>query len=130
MTRSMLNENSIAEYFWAEAVSTACYIINRVFIRPMTSKTAYELFRGKKPNVSYFHIFGSKCFVKKNVLNLGKFDKRSEEAIFLGYSLNSRAYRVFNKSSKTIEESINVKFNEDLKDIDSNEEKDSNSSRS
>ena len=126
MTRSMLNESGIAEYFWAEAVSTACYIINRVFIRPMTSKTAYELFRGKKPTVSYFHIFGSKCFVKKNTLNLGKFDERSEEAIFLGYSLNSRAYRVFNKSSKTIEESINVKFIEDLRDVDSDEEKDSN----
>ena len=63
---------------------------------------------------------------KKNALNLGKFDERSEEAIFLGYSLNSRAYRVFNKSSKTIKESINVKFIEDLKDIDSDEEKDSN----
>ena len=79
-----------------------------------------------KPTVSYFHIFGSKCFVKKNALNLGKFDERSEEAIFLEYSLNSRAYHVFNKSSKTIEESINVKFIEDLRDVDSDEEKDSN----
>ena len=89
----------------------------------MTSKIAYELFRVKKPNVSYFHVFGSKCFVKKNAMNLGKFDERSYEAIFLGYSLNSRAYRIFNKTSKIVEESINVKFVEDIKDDESEDEK-------
>ena len=116
MTRSMLNECKIAEYFWAEAVTTACYIINRVYVRPNTTKTSYELFRGKRPSVSYFHVFGCKCFVKKNTSNLGKFDERSDEAIFLGYSQNSKAYRVFNKSTKVVEESINVRFIDETKE--------------
>ena len=96
MTRTLLNENKVSESLWAEAVSTACYIINRVYLRPLTSKTSYEMFRGRKPTVSYFHAFGSKCYVLKNNLNMGKFDERSEECLFVGYSLNSRAYRVFN----------------------------------
>ena len=124
MTRSMINESNVSEYLWVEAVSTACYIINRVYLRPLTSKTAYEIFNGRKPTVSYFHIFGCKCFVLKSGLNLGEFDERSEEAIFVGYSLNSKAFRVFKKSSKVIEESINVRFVENVDNYDSDNEND------
>ena len=101
MTRSMLNESNVSEFLWAEAVSTACYIINRVYLRPLTSKIAYEIFNGRKPTVSYFHIFGCKCFVLKSGLNLGKFDEHSEEAIFIGYSLNSKAFSCFQKEFKS-----------------------------
>src|SRR5262249_11150217 len=111
----------IAEYFWAEAVSTACYIINRIYIRPLTTKTSYELFRGRKPYVSYFHVFGCTCFVKKNAHNLGKFDERSDEAIFLGYSQHSKAYRVYNKTTKVVEESLNVRFIDMKDDFDDND---------
>ena len=70
------------------------------------------MYFSRKPNVSYFKVFGCKCFVLNTKDNLGKFDPKSYEAIFVGYSSTSKAYRVFNRSSLTIEESIHVKFEE------------------
>jgi hypothetical protein len=71
----------------ADAFSIACYVINRVLIRPILKKTPYEIFKGRKPNISHFHVFGSKCFVLNNGKdNLGKFDAKANEGIFLGYS--------------------------------------------
>jgi len=58
--------------------------------------------------VKYFKTFGSKCYILRDRENLGKFDSKSDEGIFLGYSTNSRAYRVFNKRTETVMESINV----------------------
>jgi len=111
MARTMIVENSLPHHFWAEAVSTACHIINRCLIRPILKKTPYELWNGKKPNISYFHPFGYKCFIHNNGKdNLGKFDPKSDEGIFLGYSPSSRAYRVYNKRTLCIEESIHVVF--------------------
>ena len=82
-------------------------------IRPILKKTPYELFRERKPNISYFHHFGCKCFVLNNGKNnLGKFDAKSDEGIFLGYSLTSKAFRVFNKRTLVVEESIHVLFDE------------------
>jgi hypothetical protein len=65
-------------------VNTACHIINRVYLRPETSKTPYEIWRGKKPTVKYFRTFGSKCYILRDRENLGKFDPKSDEGIFLG----------------------------------------------
>ena len=71
------------------------------------------MFNGRKPNISHLHIFGCKCFVLNNGKdNLGKFDAKSDEGIFLGYSLHSKAYRIYNKRTMTIEESIHVSFDE------------------
>jgi hypothetical protein len=108
----MLNEHSLPKYFWAEAVNTACYIINRVVIRSKLEKTPYELWKGRTPNIGYFKVFGCKCFILNDKDNLGKFDAKSDEGIFLGYSMNSKAYRVYNKRSLTIEESMHVVFDE------------------
>ncbi|GAV58701.1 hypothetical protein CFOL_v3_02234 [Cephalotus follicularis] len=113
MGRTMLCENNLPKYLWAEAVNTACFIINRVMIRSILKKTPYELFNDRKPNVSHLRPFGCKVFVLNNGKdNLGKFDAKSDEGIFLGYSLNSKAYRVFNKRTLIIEESIHVLFEE------------------
>ncbi|GAB2299566.1 hypothetical protein Dimus_038569 [Dionaea muscipula] len=121
MARTMLIASNLPKYFWAEAVSTACYIINRVMIRPILKKTPYELFKGRKPNITHFRTFGSKCFVHNNGKdNLGKFDARSDEGTFLGYSSNSKAYRVYNKRTMCIEESIHVVFNESNALLDEN----------
>jgi len=108
----MLNEHSLPKYFWAEAVNTACYIINRVVIRSKLEKTPYELWKGRTPNIGYFKVFGCKCFILNDKDNLGKFDAKSDEGIFLGYSMNSKAYRVYNKRSLTIEETMHVVFDE------------------
>src|SRR3954468_5133787 len=113
LARTMLSDANLPKYFWADAVSTACYVGNRVIIRPILKKTPYELFKGRKPNISHFHIFGCKCFILNNDKdNLGKFDEKSDEGIFLGYSLSSKAYRIYNKRTLTIEESIHVSFDE------------------
>ena len=112
MARTMLNENNLPSYFWAEAVSTACYVINRVMLRSKLDKTPYELWNKKKPNIGYFHVFGCKCFILNDRDNLGKFDAKSDEGIFLGYSTNSKAYRVFNKKTLTVQESMHVVFDE------------------
>ena len=109
----MLIASGLPRNFWAEAVNTACYILNRVTIRSIINKTPYELFRGRKPNISHLRAFGCKCFVHNNgKKNLGKFDERSEEAIFLGYASDSKAYRVYNKNSMCVEESIHIIFDE------------------
>ena len=112
MARVMLNSKKVPRNLWAEAVNTACYVSNRVFKRPGTKHTSYELWKGKKPNVSYFHTFGSKCYILNDRDHLGKFDAKSDVGLFLGYALNSRAYRVFNLNTKTIMESINVKIDD------------------
>ena len=66
LARTMLSDANLPKYFWADAVSTACYVGNRVIIRPIIKKTPYELFKGRKPNIAHFHIFGCKCFVLNN----------------------------------------------------------------
>ena len=87
--------------------------MNRALIRLILKKTPYELYKGRKPNISHFRIFDCRCFVLNNGKdNLGKFDAKSDEGIFLGYSLHSKAYRVYNKRTITIEESIHVVFYE------------------
>ncbi|XP_062020774.1 uncharacterized protein LOC133737182 [Rosa rugosa] len=113
MARVMLHAAGLSTNFWVEAISTACYTINRVFFRPGTDQTAYELWKGKKkPNVGYFHIFGSPCYILRDREHLGKFDARSDDGVFLGYSLNSRAYRVYNKRTRVVMESINVSIDD------------------
>ena len=97
MARAMLHNKDVARNLWGEAVNTACHMVNMVYFRPGTKKTSYELWKGKKPNVKYFKIFGSTCFIRKDRENVGKFDSHSDEGIFLGYSSISKAYRLYNK---------------------------------
>ena len=112
MSRSMLLEHNTPQHFWAEAVNTACYILNKVLIRKTLSKTPYELWKGRKPKVSFFKVFGSKCFVLRTRGTQDKFAPKSDEGILVGYSQRSKAYRVFLKESQTIIESLHVDFDE------------------
>ena len=89
-------------------MNTSCHIGDRIFFRAGTKKTAYEIWNGKKPKVKYFRVFERKCYILNDQENLGKFYAKSDEGIFLRYSTISRAYRVFNKKTKTVMESINV----------------------
>ena len=75
-----------------------------------TKKTAYEIWNGKKPKVKCFRVFGSRCYILNDRENLGKFDVKSDECIFLGYSTTNRAYN--NKRTKTVMESINVEIDD------------------
>ncbi|KAJ9541915.1 hypothetical protein OSB04_028421 [Centaurea solstitialis] len=110
--RSMLSEANRATQFWAEAVNTACYTQNRSLIVKRFRRTAYELFRNRKPSIEHLHIFGCVCYILNNKDNLGKFDSKSDDGIFLGYPSISKTYRVFNKRRQTIEEMIHVHFDE------------------
>ena len=85
--------------------------MNIVQIRKDTNKTPYELWFGHSPTVKYLRIFGSKCYIKRGD-DIGKFDARSDEGMFLGYSLKSKAYRCYNLRTKTIKESVNVRIDE------------------
>ena len=121
----MLCENNLPNYFWAEAVNTAFHILNRALIRPILMKTPYKLWKGRKLNLDYFHAFGCRFFIYNNEKNnLGKFDLKSNEGIFLGYSTSSKAFRVFNKRTLVVEETIHVVFEEsrDLNDHHRDEE--------
>ncbi|GJY97153.1 retrovirus-related pol polyprotein from transposon TNT 1-94 [Tanacetum coccineum] len=112
MSRTMLNEQSLPQKFWCNAVDTSTYILNRILIRVILGKTPYELLRGRKPTLDYFRVFGSKCFILNTKDYLTKFDPKSYEGIFLGYSQNSKAYIILNKHTRKIEESLNVTFDE------------------
>ncbi|CAN1244383.1 Retrovirus-related Pol polyprotein from transposon TNT 1-94 [Linum perenne] len=114
LARTMLADFNTPTRFWAEAVATACYVLNRTLIRPDLNKTPYELVKHRTPKLSYFHPFGCKCYVLNTKDNLGKFDSRSCEAIFLGYSDRSKAYRIFNLKTKKVEESVHIIFDEKL----------------
>ena len=83
-----------------------------VYFRLGTKKTPYKLWNGRKLNVKYFRIFGSTCFILKDRENVEKFDSRSDERIFLGYSFTSKAYRVYNKRTKKVMETVNVVIDE------------------
>ena len=83
MARTMISEYGLPQYLWAEAVNTACNISNRIYLCKNTSKTSFEIYHLREPNVSYFRVFGCKCFVLNTQDNLGKFDAKAFEAIFV-----------------------------------------------
>ena len=82
------------------------------YFKPGTKKTPYKLWKGRKSNVKYFRIFGSTCFILKDKDNVEKFDSQNDEGIFLGYSSTSKAYRVYNKRTKKVMETVNVVIDE------------------
>ena len=85
MARTILIENRLAKHYWAEAVNTINYVLNKCLIRHILKKTPNELFEGRKPNIAYVRPFRCKCFFYNNDKdNLGKFDIQSDKGIFLG----------------------------------------------
>jgi len=112
MARTMIHENNLAKHFWAEAVNISCYVQNRIYIRLILEKTTYELFKGRRPNIFYFHQFGCTCYILDNKLYLKKFDAKAQRGVFLSYSERSKAYRVYNSETLCVEESTHVKFDD------------------
>ena len=98
MARTILLESGLLKGFWVEVVNTACYIQNCVFLRAIIKKSPYELWKRRKANVSYFHIFGSEYFILNTKDKLSRFDPKSDLDVFPVYSSMSKAYRVYNKS--------------------------------
>jgi hypothetical protein len=109
MARTMLDEHRTPRCFWANAISTACYISNRIFLCSILILTPFELRCRRKPPVSHLRPFGCKCFILKRG-NLNKFESRSSDGILLGYTPHGKSYRVFNLQTKTVVESCDVTF--------------------
>ncbi|KAJ9559888.1 LOW QUALITY PROTEIN: hypothetical protein OSB04_005048 [Centaurea solstitialis] len=108
--RTMLAYSKLPMFLWAEAVDTACYTQNRSIVNNRFGKTPYELINNQVPNIGHFRVFGCRCFVLNDREDRHKLQAKSDEAIFIGYSKNSIAYRVYNKRTKMVMESSNVKF--------------------
>jgi transposase InsO family protein len=94
--RTLLNGSVLSKQFWTEVVRTACYTQNRSIIVKRHNKTPYEIFKGRIPDTSYFHVFWCPMFIHKYKNHLGKFDAKADDGYFLGYSLVSKAFKVFN----------------------------------
>ncbi|GKA70562.1 putative ribonuclease H-like domain-containing protein [Tanacetum coccineum] len=110
--RTMLIFSKALEFLWAEAIATACFTQNRSIVHTRYNKTPYELIRGRKPNIQYFHVFGSLCYPTNDRDDLGKMKPKADIGIFIGYSESSRGFCIYNRQTKKIMETIHVKFDE------------------
>ncbi|GKD00525.1 retrovirus-related pol polyprotein from transposon TNT 1-94 [Tanacetum coccineum] len=113
----MLADSKLPTTFWAEAVNTACYVQNRVLVIKPHNKTPYELFLGRKPALSFMRPFGCPVTILNTIDHLGKFDGKADEGFFVGYSTNSKAFRVFNSRTRIVEENLHVQFSENTPNI-------------
>ncbi|GKD83794.1 retrovirus-related pol polyprotein from transposon TNT 1-94 [Tanacetum coccineum] len=118
--RTMLADSKLPTTFWAEAVSTACYVQNRVLIVKPHNKTPYELFRGIKPAIGFMKPFGCHVTILNTLDKLGKFDGKSDEGFFVGYSLSSKAFRVYNIRTRKVQENLHVGFLENKPMVEGN----------
>jgi hypothetical protein len=114
MERSMMNERNIPQTYWVEAIHTVVHILNKAHLRPHSDKTPYELWFGRPASIKHFKIFGSKCYIKNNDENIGKYDDRDDEGIFLGYATNSKGYICYNKRLHKLVDCIDIKFDEEI----------------
>ncbi|GKB20303.1 putative ribonuclease H-like domain-containing protein, partial [Tanacetum coccineum] len=117
VTRTMLADSFLPNTFWAKAVSTACYVLNRVLVTKPQNKTPYELITGKLPIISYIRSFGCHVTILNTIDHLGKFDEKSDEGFLVGYSLQSKAFRVYNLETKRVEENLHITFLENKPNV-------------
>ncbi|GJW55561.1 retrovirus-related pol polyprotein from transposon TNT 1-94 [Tanacetum coccineum] len=110
--QTMLIISKAPEFLWAEAIATACFTQNRSIVHTRHNKTPYKLIHGRKSNIQYFHVFGSLCYPTNNRDDLGKMKPKADIGIFIGYSESSRGFRIYNRITKKIMETIHVKFDE------------------
>nr|GEV45715.1 putative ribonuclease H-like domain-containing protein [Tanacetum cinerariifolium] len=115
--RSMLADSKLHTMFWTEAVSTACYVLNRVSITYPHNKTPYELLSGKVPNISHFKPFRCHVTILITSDHLCKFEGKASEGFLVGYVAHSKAYRVYNLSSKKVEETLNLRYLKDKPNV-------------
>ncbi|GJW64442.1 retrovirus-related pol polyprotein from transposon TNT 1-94 [Tanacetum coccineum] len=112
VARTMLIYAKAPLFLWAEAVATACYTQNRSIIRIRHEKTPYELLHEKPLDLSFFHVFGALCYPKNDSKNLGKLQPKADIDIFIGYAPTKKAFRIYNRHTRRIIETINVDFDE------------------
>nr|GFB25173.1 putative RNA-directed DNA polymerase [Tanacetum cinerariifolium] len=99
-------------FLWAEAIATACFTQNRSIIHRCFNKMPYELINGRKPDISFLYVFRALCYPKNDREVIGKLDAKGDIDFFMGYSVDSCAYRIFNRRTKKIMETMNVSFDD------------------
>nr|GFA50968.1 retrovirus-related Pol polyprotein from transposon TNT 1-94 [Tanacetum cinerariifolium] len=110
--QTMLSAAKVPLFFWVEAIATTCFTQNCSLVIPRHEKIPYHIINERKPSVKFFHIFGSLCYIVRDGENLDKMKEKGDACIFVGYSTQSKAYKVFNKRTRMIMESIHVNFDE------------------
>nr|GFB47496.1 retrovirus-related Pol polyprotein from transposon TNT 1-94 [Tanacetum cinerariifolium] len=99
-------------FLWAEAIATTCFTQNRSIIHHRFNKTPYELISDRKPDISFLHVFEALCYPKNDREDIGKLGAKGDIGFFIGYSADSYAYRIYNRMTKKIMETMNVSFDE------------------
>ncbi|GJV39771.1 reverse transcriptase domain-containing protein [Tanacetum coccineum] len=116
-TRTMLADSLLSTTFWAKAVSTTCYVQNRVLVTKPHNKTPYELLHGRPHSISFMRPFGCPVTILNTLDPLGKFNEKADEGFFVGYSINSKAFRVFNTRTRKVEENLHINFLENKPNV-------------
>ncbi|GJU07936.1 putative ribonuclease H-like domain-containing protein [Tanacetum coccineum] len=115
--RTMLADSKLPTTFWAEVANTTCYVQNRVLVTKPHNKTPYELFFGRKPALGFMRPFRCPVIILNTIDHLGKFDGKADEGFFVGYSINNKAFRVFNSRTRIVKENMHVQFSENTPNI-------------
>ncbi|GJY36024.1 ribonuclease H-like domain-containing protein, partial [Tanacetum coccineum] len=115
--RTMLADSKLPTTFWAKVVNPACYVQSKVLVIKPHNKTPYELFLGRKPALSFMRPFGCPVTILNTIDHLGKFDGKDDEGFFVGYSTNSKAFRVLNSKTRIVEENLHIQFSENTPNI-------------
>ncbi|GJU53031.1 retrovirus-related pol polyprotein from transposon TNT 1-94 [Tanacetum coccineum] len=110
--RTMFIFSKAPLFLWAEAVATACYSQNCSLIHKCHNKTPCELLDDGKPDLTYFHVFGALCYPTNDYEDLGKLKPKDDIRILIGYALAKKAYRIYNKRTRLIMETVHVEFDE------------------
>nr|GFA47300.1 hypothetical protein [Tanacetum cinerariifolium] len=115
--RTMLADSLLPTAFWTEAINTACYIHNRVLVTKPHNKTPYELLIGRSPNLDYMRPFWCPVTILNTLDPLGKFEGKADEGFLVRYSVNSKAFRVFNSRTRKVKENLHIKFLENKPNV-------------
>nr|GEV18993.1 retrovirus-related Pol polyprotein from transposon TNT 1-94 [Tanacetum cinerariifolium] len=110
--RTMLTFVNLPSFLWAKAIATDCFTQNRSIIHKRFDKTSYELMNKRKPNIKFFRVFRYRCYLLNDYEDVGKLKAKRDIRVFVGYSKESAAFRIYNKRIRKIHESVNVNFDE------------------
>nr|GFB02405.1 hypothetical protein [Tanacetum cinerariifolium] len=108
----MLTFAILPSFLWAEAIATACFTQNHSIINKCFDKTPYELINKRKPKIKFFRVFGCRCYLLNDYEDVGKLKAKGDIGVFVGYSKESAAFRIYHKRTRKIHESVNVNFDE------------------
>nr|GEW02165.1 ribonuclease H-like domain-containing protein [Tanacetum cinerariifolium] len=108
--RTMLADSLLPIPFWAEEVNTACYVQNRVLVIKPHNVTPYELLLGRTPSIGFMRPFDCHVTILNILDPLGKFEGKADEGFLVGYSVSSKAFRVFNSRTRIVHETLHINF--------------------